>query len=814
MAESFLFSIADNVVGKIGSITLQEIGLAWGIKTELKKLEATLTTIKSVLLDAEEKQWKDRQLRDWLGKLKHVCYDVEDVLDEFRYQALQRQVASHGSLKTKVLGFFSSSNPLPFSFKMGHRIKEVRERLDGIAADRAQFNLQSGMERAPMVYRETTHSFVLASDVIGRDKDKEKVLEFLMNSSDDDESISVIPIVGLGGLGKTTLSKLVYNDQWVVGHFKKRIWVCVSNDFEMKKVIIDIIKSIKTTVEGGSGLGLPNHNDLNMEQAQTLLRSTLGSEKFFLVLDDMWNEDRQKWIELKTFLMNGAKGNKIVVTTRSHIVASIMGTVQAYILEGLSHDDCLSLFLKWAFNEGQEKQHPNLIKIRDDIVKKCNGVPLAARTLGSLLFSKFEQRDWLYVRDNDIWKLEQKEGDILPALRLSYEQLPSYLKCCFAYCSIFPKDHVLNNEELVSMWSAQGLIEPSKKKQELDDIGNRYIKELLSRSFFQEFEDHHFCFTFKMHDLMHDLASFISQTECTLVDRVSLTVFRMVHHVSFSYDLDEKEILGVVRELNDIRTIYFPFKSKTSCGEPFLKACISKFKCIKMLDLSYSNFDTLPNSISNLKHLRFLTLNGNKRIKKLPNSVCKLFHLQTLWLFGCEGFENLPKEFGNLTSLRQLEITTKQRALTRIGRLESLRTVGIFECENLEFLLQGTQSLTALRSLRIGRCRSLETLAPSMKQLPSLEHLLIWNCERLNSLDGNGEDHIPGLGNLRVLRLEKLPKLEAVPEWMRNLTSLDRLEIRECPQLTERCKKTTGEDWHKISHVSKIYIDGVKTTEN
>uniref|UniRef100_F6H802 Disease resistance N-terminal domain-containing protein n=1 Tax=Vitis vinifera TaxID=29760 RepID=F6H802_VITVI len=104
MAESFLFSIAENVVGKIGSVALQEIGLAWGVKTELQKLEATLTTIKSVLLDAEEKQWNDRQLRDWLGKLKHVCYDVEDVLDEFQYQALQRQVVSHGSLKTKDQG--------------------------------------------------------------------------------------------------------------------------------------------------------------------------------------------------------------------------------------------------------------------------------------------------------------------------------------------------------------------------------------------------------------------------------------------------------------------------------------------------------------------------------------------------------------------------------------------------------------------------------------------------------------------------------------------------------------------------------------
>ncbi|XP_034710159.1 putative disease resistance protein RGA3 isoform X1 [Vitis riparia] len=367
---------------------------------------------------------------------------------------------------------------------------------------------------------------------------------------------------------------------------------------------------------------------------------------------------------------------------------------------------------------------------------------------------------------------------------------------------------------LKQRWSAQGLIEPSKKKQELDDIGNRYIKEMLSRSFFQDFEDRHYYFTFKMHDLMHDLASFISQTECTVIDCVSQTVSRMVRHVSFSYDLDEKEILRVVGELNDIRTIYFPFVWETSRGEPFLKACISKFKCIKTLDLSGSNFDTLPNSISNLKHLKLLNLMWNKKIKKLPNSVCKLFHLQTLLLQGCEGFENLPKEFGNLISLRQLGITMKQRALIGIGRLESLRILRIFKCENLEFLLQGTQSLTALRSLVIDGCRSLQILAPSMKQLPSLERLVIFDCERLNSLDGNGEDHVPRLGNLRVLLLGKLPKLEALPEWMRNLTSLDRLVIEECPQLAERCKKTTGEDWHKISHVSKIYIDGIKTPEN
>ena len=804
MAESFLSSVA-------GIVAEKKICLAWGARRKLERFEGVLGTIKPVLVDAEEKQWTNPQLRDWLGKLKNVCYDAEDVLDEFEYHALEDKVVSHGSIKRKVLHFFSSSNPLLFGFKMSHRIREITERLDEIAADKSKFMLASDVSRAPVLYREKTHSFVNASDVIGRDKDKENILQLLKNSCDM-ESISVIPIVGLGGLGKTTLAKLVYNDRCVVENFKKRMWVCISDDFDLKKVIVDIINSIKTTAEGGSGVGLLRHDELSMEQSRTLLRSTLGNEPFFLVLDDTWNEDRQKWIELKTVLMNGVKGNKIVVTTRSHRVASIMGTVPAYLLEGLSCDDCLSLFLKWAFKEGQERQHPKLVHIGKGIVAKCKGVPLAARTLGSLLFSNFEERYWAYVRDTEIWKLEQKECDILPALRLSYEQLPSYLKRCFAYCSIFPKDYNFNNVNLVNMWSSQGLIQQSEEEQDLEVIGGRYIEELLSRSFFQDLVQNWSYVNFKMHDLMHDLAAFVSRTECTLIDGVNPTIPGTVRHVSFSYEVDDEEILRVVGQLNGIRTLLFVVKGKTPHGEQFLNICnMSMFKCIKMLDLSNSDFDTLPSSIANLKLLRFLNLNLNKRIKKLPNSICKLFHLQTLLLRECNRLEKLPKEIGNLINLRYLAITTKQRDLGGIRHLESLRILLICQCENSEFLLQGMQTLTALRALHIESCSSLETLTPSMNQLRSLEFLRIWDCEKMKSLDGNGEQHIPGFRNLRVLQLKQLPKLEALPEWIRSHISLDALCIEECPQLTERWRQQTiGEDWCKISHVPNIYIDGIK----
>ncbi|WKA08042.1 hypothetical protein VitviT2T_025803 [Vitis vinifera] len=165
MAESFAFAIAESVLGKLGSTLIQEVGLAWGVKTELGELKDTLSTIHALLLDAEEKQATNLQISDWLGKLKLVLYDAEDVLDEFDYEALRQQVVASGSsIRSKVRSFISSPNSLAFRLKMGHRVKNIRERLDKIAADKSKFNLSEGIANTRVVQRET-HSFVRASDI-------------------------------------------------------------------------------------------------------------------------------------------------------------------------------------------------------------------------------------------------------------------------------------------------------------------------------------------------------------------------------------------------------------------------------------------------------------------------------------------------------------------------------------------------------------------------------------------------------------------------------------------------------------------------
>ena len=156
-----------------------------------------------------------------------------------------------------------------------------------------------------------------------------------MNSSDG-QSISVIHVVEIGGLGKTTLAKLVFNDARVVDHFELKCWVCVSDEFVLKQLLIKIIRSITGD----------DCKDLDEEQLQMRLENNLEGRKFLLVLDDVWNDDRGKWIELRNLLMEGANRSKILVTTRSPTIASMMGTMSPYNLECLPHKECFVFICK------------------------------------------------------------------------------------------------------------------------------------------------------------------------------------------------------------------------------------------------------------------------------------------------------------------------------------------------------------------------------------------------------------------------------------------------------------------------------------
>ncbi|KAL5539586.1 hypothetical protein UlMin_044007 [Ulmus minor] len=412
----FAFSLAQKVLEKLASSNYKEISLAWGLKVEIEKLQVTMSTIKAVLLDAEERQTNDAALRIWLPDLKDVFLNARDLLDEIECEVLRRQVVkAHGSVGRKLCHFFSI-NPLVFRFSIGHRIK-IRERIDEISAEKDRFNLNVRDEERKMMggRRETTYSYVHASEVIGRAVEKHVIVDLLMQS-DDEHNVDVIPISGIGGMGKTTVAKMVFNDERVKSHFDLKLWVHASKDFDVQQLIKEIFDS---------ATGKVNEN-LNFEMLHPKLRGILIDKKFLLILDDVWNEIPRKWFELR--------------------------------------DMILSLFLKWALKKGKDKPNEKLVEIGRDIVKMFKGVPLAVRTLGSLLHSKVDEQEWIDVRDSEMWKLKQNEDDILPVLRLSYNELSSYLKQCFLYCSLFPKGCAFHVSYVVQFWIALGVVLQSHDK--------------------------------------------------------------------------------------------------------------------------------------------------------------------------------------------------------------------------------------------------------------------------------------------------------------------------------------------------------------
>jgi hypothetical protein len=279
---------------------------------DLQGLKDTLSIVSGVLLDAEEKKNQQRGLREWLRQIQDICFDAEDALDRFELQDKKKEIVkASGSTSVKVCNFFSTSNPLAFRIKMAHQINKIKGRLDKVAADGTKFRLVSVDPRHVEQRREMTYPDVDTSSVIGRENEINEIIKLLMQphpkgDGDGDKSICVIPIVGIGGLGKTTLAKSVFNDKRVDQIFQLKMWVCISDDFDIRKIIIKIINSATASFFTSSSTpssSLPhrhqeNINNLDIVQLVSHLKQKLSGQKFLVVLDDVWNDDRTKWLEL------------------------------------------------------------------------------------------------------------------------------------------------------------------------------------------------------------------------------------------------------------------------------------------------------------------------------------------------------------------------------------------------------------------------------------------------------------------------------------------------------------------------------------
>ncbi|XP_048330545.1 putative disease resistance RPP13-like protein 1 isoform X2 [Ziziphus jujuba] len=377
---------------------------------------------------------------------------------------------------------------------------------------------------------------------------------------------------------------------------------------------------------------------------------------------------------------HGEYGSKIIVTTQSEKVASMVHDLPPYHLTTLSSDACWNLFKKVAFNNSNPIVPSELEEIGREIVEKCNGQPLAVKSLCSLLRHQSNSKDWESIRDSDIWELSQKNCNILHALWLSYQYLPSHLKQCFAYCSIFPKGFQFAKEDLIKLWMAEDLLHPQKSKR-TEEVGEEFVHDLLSRSLFKKSIklDKSVCLT--MHDLVNDLATFIVgdlclRSYCSSLNKASNNKIRYWSHLKGENDNCEK-FEGLV-EAKHLRTLLLT-STRHFTAKLELANLLPLLTCLRVLSLYNTSITELPDSIVDLKLLRYLNLSGT-RIKKILNGVCTLYNLQTLLLRNCSELFLLPPETVNLTNLRHLDIecTSIKEMPKEMGTLKDLQTLSTF----------------------------------------------------------------------------------------------------------------------------------------
>ncbi|RWR91737.1 putative disease resistance protein RGA4 [Cinnamomum micranthum f. kanehirae] len=781
--EAVLSRVLQELLSKLSSPILDEFGLLWGVKKEKQKLQSNLSRIKAVLQDAERQQIDLMADKDRLGKLKDVAYDAEDLVDEFLVEALRRKVENQDGMGRTVDNFFSPANPLAFRFKIAHKMKELRERFEELAEENNNFQSAEGVARIqPQIPNpRDTASSVPVWGVYGRDYQKENYIDSLINSGNE-EVLSVIPIVGMGGLGKTTLAQYVYDDERVVTHFNLKMWVYVSEDFDVGRILARILQSAtnKSTPTDGSSMDLLN----------TRVKENLSGKRYLLVLDDVWNEDSEKWDRLRTAVQCGAKGSKVLVTTRSDTVARRMDALPRPPLATLSPVESWTLFEKVA--------HPptGFVSIGKEIVRKCGGVPLAIKTLGGMLRNETSEREWQSVRDSELWKQTDNEGGILSIIRLSYDHLTSSLKQCFAYCAVIPKGHSFYKDVLIKQWIAQGFIHSDDENELLEEEGEKYFSALLRRSLFQADVKTAGNDTYEMHDLIHDLLKSVTEKECLVVEASMMNdLTRLLalcndetRHLALCNDewAGDPKNLDALKKCKKLRSmITYGYYRRID-----INVCLS-FRCLRVLDLcSRRSIHFLPNSIDKLRHLRYFDISYTL-ITELPETICNLHNLQTLRVFGIP-LKKWPKNMKRMISLRHIEFSRDRGGdflLPKgIGELTCLRTLskfvineesepGMEELKDLNQLM-GDISIAGLENIRNGACAR-EADLKAKKHLHSLR--LHWNRSSYES-EGNAQEVINNLeppSNLKKLLVWNYIGL-SFPSWMMMLSNLIHIELRGC----------------------------------
>ncbi|KAK6156699.1 hypothetical protein DH2020_010947 [Rehmannia glutinosa] len=779
MAEIVLAPLLQVIFDKIADPLLLEFANYWELDDLFDKLQKILPMAQAVIQDAQERQATETAVRVWLSQLKDATCQVEDILEEFTYRK--------GNI----------SKPYAMNFSKNRKILDDLHKalVEGLNLPLSERNV---VDRKFDDKRETS-SFLVGSDVYGREEDKQKIIEMMLLQSsgggDEGESCCVVSIVGTPGIGKSTLAQMVYNDDEVKKHFNSRTWVFVSPDFQAKRII-------KAAIESTTG----NKCDLgDLDALQMKLWNSLHEKRFLLVLDDVWNsEDEDEWDKLRFLFSCGLEGSKIMVTTRSQKITMLIGGSPnlEYHLKGLSENDCWSLFKNRAFlNRLEEENHPELVQIGMEIVGKCEGVPLAAKVVGGLMRYKKEEMDWLHVQNSNLWDLSVYRKATFPALLLSYLHLPPHLKHCFVFCSVFPKDHEIQRKTIIHMWIAQGFIVSDGESKALEDVGDEYFDELLWLSVFEEIKESDkggSLTRYKMNATFYSLARFVGRNEIMVLSEMSPGHVRHASVVPKYSNMPMALLIPTtLSECRHLRTLLIFFRRwdpNSAFAYLFEIHFLADTEVERILNLfGCYNLICLP-QMDNITGLRHLDICGCEALEEMPVGIRDMVSLQTLPIYIVPmSSHDWP---GNLESPPAAQkpqqvfhswVSRHQVSTLESSNLIELSLINCQGCVHLPVL----GHLPHLRSLHMESMSKITSIGQEFYgedvtiSFPSLHELFVGDFPSLHEWSSNTDSDVVIFPVLSKLILSKCQNLVSVPLFM--MMSLKHLELRECDTEILKC---------------------------
>ncbi|KAJ3680027.1 hypothetical protein LUZ60_016305 [Juncus effusus] len=782
-------------------------------EADLDKLKSKLDRVRSALQSADDLSVPDLFDQHWMKELRDLQHRAEDLLEEIEFASVRAarleefnfELSESKDSKRKrqeVCLLFSSFPSDCFDLK----IDRIMDRYEEIASDRLDLQLceEDGL-RCGSALKQISTTSLTTGELFGREKDFVTISNFLLSDNRFDQSVGVISVTGMPGVGKTALVQHLYHDPKVQNHFDYCIWICASCDFDAKKITRIIIQSY-----GGDTRDLDEFSLLQNE----LLVHTLD-KRLLLVVDDFWvgnkTEDfvraKANWESLQTTLSRAGKQNKVVFTCQNVNVNKIIGSNEVHNVSCLSDEVCWLICKKKALNSRKPSESSFLTRIGQEIVKKkCKGLPLAAKVIGDFLHLAANEENWLKVLHGELGSNDELLNEILSSLKVGYDRLSSHLKRCFAYCSLFPKGYEFEEEKLVRIWIGQGFVEPhrSLKPQE---IGGQYFEELVGRFLFQKLPNVHDCVEkYVMHDLFHELVQSIAHEECCRIEGYKLCdLHEKARHSSLvppCLDLEKAIECDLLNE-KDLQTFLFIGKLECKFENKLFHMnmhsnVFSHMKCLRALDLSYTDIKELPSSINHLTHLRYLVLT-KINLQRLPESICGLFKLQTLDLKHCEFLNEIPWGIKHLFSLKHLELPKPNNSSVYIppgiGQLITLTKLPVFfvasdsEGCRIEELRDLVNLENELHILGLHNVNEEEAKRAKLVNKAKLQKLTLeWSSLASSSNKVSLESSCLVLEELKPH--ENLNELEIIgykgskfPNWIGDLPHLHTLTIRQCNNL-------------------------------